>query len=177
MSKSKFSLRQIIGDAFLIITGALTLGLMALPYLIMKTGVDLGFAQTSDTSLGSCYDLITNGQDLNSDALAASRVFLILVLVAACIVILLGLVDMIGSFMGKKVLNVTFISRLVSILLVAFAAAAFISIVVCVSESGIGDVSGFDIYQIGTGYIMVLVFSFVALLASFVAQTKKAKKK
>lgn len=176
MSKSKFSLRQIIGDAFLIIAGALTLGLMALPCLI-KTGFDFGIIQTSDISFGSCYDLITNGQDLNSDALAASRVFLILVLVAACIVILLGLVDMIGSFMGKKALNVTFISRLVSILLVAFAAAAFICIVVCVSESGFGDTSGFDIYQIGTGYIMALVFSLVALLASFVAQTKKAKKK
>ena len=175
MSKSKINWRQIIGDAFLIIAGALTLGLMALPYLVMKTGVDLGFTQTSDTSLGSCYDLITNGQDLNSDALAASRVFLILVLVAACIVILLGLVDMIGSFMGKKALNVTFISRLASALFVAFAVAAFICIVVCVSESGIGEVSGFDIYEIGTGFIMPLVFSVVALLASFVAKTKKAK--
>ena len=85
---------------------------------------------------------------------------------------------MIGAFAGKKFLNVTFFSRIVSVLLVAFAIAAFISIVAYVAQSGIEitETSGFDIYRIGTGYIMALVFSFVALLASFVAKTKKAKK-
>ena len=175
MSKSKINWRQIIGDAFLIIAGALTLGLLALPYLLFKTEMDLGIIQTSDTSRGSCYDLIANGQNISSDALAASRIFLILVVVMACLVVLLGLVDLVGSLMGKKALNVTFISRLASVLFVAFAIAAFICIVVYVSESGRGDVSGFDIYEIGTGFIMPLVFSVVALLASFVAKTKKAK--
>ena len=177
MSKSKFSLRQIIGDAFLIIAGALTLGLMALPYLVVKTSFDLGFTQTSDTSLGSCYDLIT-AKDVSNSALLSSQIFLILVLAFACIVILLGIIDMIGAFAGKKFLNVTFFSRIVSVLLVAFAIAAFISIVAYVAQNGseFADISGFDVYRIGTGYIMALVFSVVALLASFVAKTKKAKK-
>ncbi len=177
MSKSKFSLRQIIGDAFLVIAGALTLGLMALPYLVVKTDFDFGVVQISDTSLGSCYDLIT-AKDVSNSALLSSQIFLILVLAFACIVILLGIIDMIGAFAGKKFLNVTFFSRIVSVLLVAFAIAAFISIVAYVAQSGIEitETSGFDIYQIGTGYIMALVFSVVALLASFVAQTKKAKK-
>lgn len=173
MSKSKINWRQIIGDAFLIIAGVLTLGLLALPFLAVKTN--------NSTSLGSCYDLIANESvgiqvlTENSEALAAARVFLILVLVMACIVVLLGIVDLVGSLMGKKALNVTFISRLASILFIAFAVAAFICIVVFVSDAGVGDVSGFDIYEIGTGFIMALVFSVVALLASFVAKTKKAK--
>ena len=145
MSKSKFSLRQIIGDAFLVIAGALILGLLALPFLMAK-GVDVGGVIST--------------------------------LAFACIVILLGIIDMIGAFAGKKFLNVTFFSRIVSVLLVAFAIVAFISIVAYVAQSGIEitETSGFDIYRIGTGYIMALVFSVVALLASFVAKTKKAKK-
>lgn len=177
MSKSKFSLRQIIGDAFLVIAGALILGLLALPFLMAK-GVDVGgVISTADTSLGSCYDLIT-AKDVSNSALLSSQIFLILVLAFACIVILLGIIDMIGAFAGKKFLNVTFFSRIASVLLVAFSIAAFISIVAYVAQSGIdfADVSGFDVYRIGTGYIMALVFSVVALLASFVAKTKKAKK-
>ncbi len=177
MSKSKFSLRQIIGDAFLVIAGALILGLLALPFLMLK-GVDVeGLVSTADTSLGSCYDLIT-AKDVSNSALLSSQIFLILVLAFACIVILLGLIDMIGAFAGKKFLNVTFFSRIVSVLLVAFAIAAFISIVAYVAQNGseFADISGFDVYRIGTGYIMALVFSVVALLASFVAKTKKAKK-
>lgn len=176
MSKSKFNLRQIFGDAFLIIAGALTLGLLALPYLFVKTGTDLGIIKTENVSLGSCYELITEGSNITEEALNASRIFLILVLVFACIVTLLGIIDLIASFMGKKAFNVTFISRIASAIFVAVAVAAFICIVVFVSKSGYGDVSGFDIYQIGTGFIMALVFSVVALLASFVAQTKKSKK-
>lgn len=177
MSKSKIKIRQVIGDAFLIVSGALVLGLLALPFLMLK-GVDIGgVVSTSNTSLGSCYDLIT-ATDVSNSALLASQIFLILVLAAACAVVLLGIVDLIGAFTGKKAFNVTFISRMVSVLFVAFAVAAFISIVAYVAQSGIDitETSGFDIYQIGTGYIMALVFSVVALLASFVAKTKKAKK-
>ncbi len=162
MTKSK--IMGIVGNCLLVVFSVLTIGLMGLAMFKSTVGQQA-------FELGSVYDWFEYlGKTGTPGELTTSLVFYILTLVVACVLIVLGVLGLVATLLNKKQLNLTFVSRILTIVLMVFA---FVG-VVCAAVYGIhNSVKEVMTVSVSAGAILPLCFGLLACLSSFVAPTKK----
>ena len=171
MAKSNHGkLKGIIGNAIVLLFSVFALAFMALPYSAVTTTLGNNVSRVEGSSVFEAMGQIADVTDANAKA---SLVFFLLVAIVACVLIITSIVGIVGAIIGNKKLNMTFINRIVTLVLVALALVAMILAVAYTSSIGGGVGSASITSSVSAGSVLPLVFAILAVIGAFVAPTKK----